>query len=269
MPVFTVNNHDMYYEVHGEDGRPRAVCMGGWGTFCHGKLKDGPRYLFDNYQVLIYDYRGLCDSTDDLSTPASMELYASDLAGLLDHLGWSNVHIVGMVGMGACIAQELAFARPDLTRSLVMTGTWAYADPILVDQLASMIDVHEQMGWAEFQKLAASYSFEGSFYNEHRERILGVNGAWADLNGRPVAHRRLVEACSSHDAREKLPKVQTPALVVNAGKDPITTDRHTGLIAELMPDCVAIDWPGATHVFAGKEMKTRFDQILREFLESH
>jgi len=42
-----------------------------------------------------------------------------------------------MVGMGACIGQELAYARPDLARSLVMTGTWAYADPIMVDQLDS------------------------------------------------------------------------------------------------------------------------------------
>ena len=29
MPVVTVNDHEMYYEIHGE-GEP-LVCMGGWG----------------------------------------------------------------------------------------------------------------------------------------------------------------------------------------------------------------------------------------------
>ena len=49
-------------------------------------------------------------------------------------------------------------------------------------------------GWDEFQKLAASYSFNGDFYNANRDRLLGVNGTWPDLNGRLEAQRRLVHA---------------------------------------------------------------------------
>lgn len=241
----------------------------GVGHFCHGRTPDGPRYLFENYQVLTYDYRGICESTDDLSQVPAMKLFASDVVGLLDHLGWSSVHIVGMVGMGACVGQQVAYLRPDLARTLVMTGCWAWADPILVDQLITMVDVHAKMGWAEFQKLAASYSFDGQFYNANRDRLLGVNGTWPDLNGRLEAQRRLVEACITYDAREELPKVNTPAVVVNAGRDPVTTPRHTGLIAELMPNCEVVDWPEATHVFAGKDMKRKFDELLRDFLESH
>ncbi len=269
MPTFEVNSHNMYYEVHGDVSAPKAVCMGGWGTFCHGRISDAPRYLFENYQVLIYDYRGIRDSTEDYSQPASMKLFASDVTGLLDHLGWSNVHIVGMVGLGACIGQQIAYLRPDLARSLVMTGCWAWADPIMVDQLNTMVDVHEKMGWDEFQKLAASYSFNGNFYNANRDRLLGVNGTWPDLNGRLEAQRRLVQACTTYDARAELPLVQTPAVVVNAGRDCITTPRHTGLIAELMPNCQSVDWPEATHVFAGKDMRRKFDELLKGFLEAH
>jgi len=269
LPTFEVNSHNMYYEVHGDVSAPKAVCMGGWGTFCHGRISDAPRYLFENYQVLIYDYRGIRDSTEDYSQPASMKLFASDVTGLLDHLGWSNVHIVGMVGMGACIGQQIAYLRPDLARSLVMTGCWAWADPIMVDQLNTMVDVHEKMGWDEFQKLAASYSFNGDFYNANRDRLLGVNGTWPDLNGRLEAQRRLVQACTTYDARAELPLVQTPAVVVNAGRDCITTPRHTGLIAELMPNCQSVDWPEATHVFAGKDMRRKFDDLLKGFLEAH
>ena len=31
MPIETINNHQMYYEVHGSG--PPLVCMGGWGTY--------------------------------------------------------------------------------------------------------------------------------------------------------------------------------------------------------------------------------------------
>lgn len=33
MPIATINNHEMYYELHGS-GAP-VVYIGGWDTFCH------------------------------------------------------------------------------------------------------------------------------------------------------------------------------------------------------------------------------------------
>ncbi|HJN00526.1 MAG TPA: alpha/beta hydrolase, partial [Gammaproteobacteria bacterium] len=86
MPSININNHEMYYEIHGE-GDP-AVCMGGWGTFCHGNDGLLARGLTEKYQVLVFDYRGICDSSDDPSVDPSMRMHADDLTGLLDHLGW-------------------------------------------------------------------------------------------------------------------------------------------------------------------------------------
>ena len=66
----------MYYEIHGS-GAP-AVCMGGWGTYCHGNAKALARGLTDQHKVLVYDYRGIGNSTDDPNTTASKRLYAED-----------------------------------------------------------------------------------------------------------------------------------------------------------------------------------------------
>ena len=63
MPIANINNHDMYYEIHGQ-GDP-AICMGGWGTYCHGGERNLARGLTDRYQVLIIDYRGIGESTDE------------------------------------------------------------------------------------------------------------------------------------------------------------------------------------------------------------
>ena len=259
----------MYYEIHGDDDAPLAVCMGGWGSFCHDRGKDAPRYLRENYRVLFYDYRGIADSDDDLSTTPSMGLFADDLAGLFDHLGWSDVHIVGMVGLGACVGQELAIRRPDLVRSLVMTGTWCWADPVLADQLALFRDVHREMGFPAFQLLAASYSFDGAFYNENRERLLGPQGTWSFLVDNYSALARFVEASLSHDVRDRIGAVQAPALILHAGKDAVTTERHTRELEALMPNSEGVYWPEGTHVIAGRDGRSRFDELLEGFLSKH
>ena len=103
MPIATINDTQLYYEIHGE-GEP-AVCMGGWGTYCHKDGRSLARGLTDKYQVLVFDYRGVAQSKDDLNIAASMKLYADDLIALLDQLGWKKVHLIGLVGMGCGVAQ--------------------------------------------------------------------------------------------------------------------------------------------------------------------
>ena len=102
MPSLTINDHEMYYEIHGQ-GDP-VVCMGGWGTYCHGKEALLARGLTDEYQVLVFDYRGIGDSSDNLKIEPTMAMHANDLIDLLDHLKWQNVHMIGLIGMGCCVA---------------------------------------------------------------------------------------------------------------------------------------------------------------------
>lgn len=266
MPELTVDGRRLHYEVHGAGGRrPRMVAMGGWGTYCHGRLTDLPRAVVADFEVAVFDYRGIGESDDHPDAEASTRSYADDVAALLDHLGWGPVHVLGMVGMGACIGQELAIRRPDLVRSLFMTGSWAWADPALTDQLTMLRRVHREMGFAAFQMLCASLSFAPAFYGRHRDRLLGPDGAWGDLAGRADAHGRLVEACLGHDARDRLGDIRVPSFVLHAGRDPITTVDHTGLLAQLLPEGRDETWWDASHVIAGKEQKMRLDALLRSF----
>lgn len=269
MPLLHIEGRDLYYEVHepadAGAGADVVLAMGGWGTFCHGKLGDVPRAVLAGFRVVVFDYRGLGESTDLPDAEPAMASYARDVATLLEHLGTGPVHVLGMVGMGACIGQELAVDRPELVRSLVMTGCWAYADPCLADQLRSFRQMHLEAGFEAFQQLCAAFSFDGEFYAANRNRILGPAGAWSDLEGRGQAHGRLVEACLNHDVRDRLPQIAAPALVVHAGKDPITTPRHTGLIEKLIPGCRGEHWDDLSHVIAGRELRVRFDELLRSF----
>ncbi|MEO0425345.1 MAG: alpha/beta hydrolase [Pseudomonadota bacterium] len=267
MPSVHINGHDMYYEIHGE-GDP-AICMGGWGTYCHGNTGNLARGLTDRYQTLIIDYRGIGESSDDPTIPATMDLHAEDVIGLLDHLGWSRVHFVGLVGMGACIAQRVAIARPDLVRSMVNMGCWAAVDDYLTDQLNMFLDVHVKQGFEAFQRFVCFMSFLPEFYNENRGRLVHPDGPWSELRGREVTHGRLIDACVSHDVRELLPQVQAPTLVIHAARDMVTSPRYTGEIEALLPNVEAVTMEDVAHVVAGREQKIAFCKILFDFLERH
>lgn len=264
MPIAEINNHQMYYEIHGE-GEP-AVCVGGWGTFCHGGERNLARGLTDEYAVLCIDYRGIGDSTDDLSIEPSIKMHAEDVIGLLDHLGWSNVRFVGLVGMGACIAQEVALARPDLVRCMVNMGCWVKMDPLLQDQLEMFVTVHREAGFLEFQKLVVMMSFLPDYYNESRGKLLGPDGAWKELKDNVVTHERLVQACIGHDTSERLGEIKAPALIVHAGQDYVTGPRTTLPLEQGLPNATGVMMEDVAHVVAGRDQKKAFCEILLPWL---
>jgi pimeloyl-ACP methyl ester carboxylesterase len=267
MPIARINGHDMYYELHGR-GAP-AICLGGWGTYCHGGERHLARGLTDRHQVLIIDYRGIGESGDDEHATPTMKLHADDIIGLLDHLGWRNVHFVGLVGMGACIAQEVAIERPDLVRSMVNMGAWARADAYLADQLRLFHEIHRDSGFAVFQRHVCVMSFTPEFYNANRERLLGPGGPWCELNGRAHAHGRLVAACLAHDAHDRLHSIRAPSLIVHAGLDLVTSPRTTLPIERGIPGATGVLMPHFAHVVAGREQKAEFSRLLMQFLEQH
>ena len=267
MPTAQINGHTMYYEIHGQ-GDP-AICMGGWGTFCHGGERNLARGLTDRYSVLLIDYRGIGESDDDLSVAPSMTLFADDVIGLLDHLGWTNVHFIGLVGMGACISQRVAIARPDLVRSMVNMGAWARCDDFLRDQLEMFGTVHRDSGFEAFQKFVTVMSFLPEYYNENKNKLLGPNGGWKELNGHYEAHARFIEACINHDVWDELQHVQCPTLVIHAGQDLVTSPRTTEPLERLIPGAEGVTMEDVAHVVAGKDQKIRFCNILLPWLEQH
>src|SRR6476619_6796654 len=74
--------------------------------------------------VLVYDCRGHGES-DKPAGPYTVELFARDLADLLDHVGWRSA-LVGGASMGGCIALAFAAAYPARTAALGLVDTTAW-----------------------------------------------------------------------------------------------------------------------------------------------
>jgi 3-oxoadipate enol-lactonase len=267
MPIAHINGHDMYYEIHGS-GDPLLV-MGGWGTYCHGNERNLARGLTEMYSVVIFDYRGIGESSDDPAIPATIQLHAADAVALLEHLGCDRVHLVGLVGIGACVCQEIAITRPDLARSLVNMGAWCEVDEFLRDQLEMFRWLHRDAGFFAFQKVVTLMSFDPDFYNANKERLLGPNGGWKELNGRFQTHSRLIDACVGYESRSRLEAIKCPALIIHAGQDQVTSPRVTLPIERGIPNAVGVMMADVAHVVAGKEQKRRFCEILLPFLAAN
>ena len=274
MPTVELDGLETYYEVRSdrEDGRVvnPVLVMGGWGTFTGTDFADVPRGVVrggGGRTVVVFDWRGLGRSVDSLDRPADTREHARVAAAVLDEVDFgAPSHVVGIVGMGACVAQWLAIDRPDLFRSVAVSGGWARSDRVFTDQMNALRDVFLSEGFLAYQRLSALWCFDPDFYLKHVDRILGPDGAWKHLDGRPEAMRRLVEAATTHDALDRLGEIRVPTFVLHAGADLLTGPRLTRPIQDAIPGAGGELWPDAPHVVAGRGPKTRFSATLDAFL---
>jgi len=78
------------------------------------------------YSCLIFDNRGMGESDKPIMRYTTSEM-ARDTMEVLDHLGWTSVqelHVIG-VSMGGMIAQEMAYLEPERIASLTLVSTAA------------------------------------------------------------------------------------------------------------------------------------------------
>jgi pimeloyl-ACP methyl ester carboxylesterase len=267
MPIAELNDHTMYYEILGEG--PAVVCSGGWGTWCHGGERHLPAGLTERFKVIIFDHRGIGQSDDRTAVDASTALYARDVLALLDHLSIESAHFLGIVGIGACIGQELALIAPRRVRSLVNSGTWARADDHFRAKLKLWLELHEQLGFEAFQRCVVLSAFDAAFFNRYQDKLLGPNGGWSDLQHNLGTHQRLTEAALGHDCVDRLGEITTPTLVFHASHDEITPP-HLSKVVEQGITAAQGKWLSDTgHVITQREQREYFSKCIISWLEQH
>lgn len=123
MPDARLGGLNVAYDIHGDSptgsGLPVLLVMG-FGL--PGRVW---RYvvpeLSGQRRVITFDNRG-AGKTDAPRGPYRMTQMATDAVRLLDHLGLSKVHLVG-VSMGGMVSQELALGHRDRIASLSLLAT--------------------------------------------------------------------------------------------------------------------------------------------------
>jgi len=123
VPIERVNGVDLHYLQAGAGDDVLLLCgLGDDLTAWDAQV--GP--FSERYRVTVVDNRGVGRSSlpDGEFTVGDL---TADAVELCDAIGVGPAHVMGF-SMGGAITQELAVARPDLARSLVIVGSWAYSD---------------------------------------------------------------------------------------------------------------------------------------------
>ena len=213
MAYADVNGQRLYFEDTGGDDNDVIV-------FSHGLLMDHEMFapqvaaLRDRWRCITWDERahGATETTPDDFTYWDS---ASDLLGLLDHLGVESAVLAGM-SQGGFLSQRAALTAPDRVRALVLIDTQAGPeDPqarVAYDQLIETWATSDEAPQEILDIVAAI--------------ILGDNWpgtpAWQD-KWRTVTPDQLRQAyktlVSREDVGPRLPELSIPTLVVHGELD--------------------------------------------------
>jgi pimeloyl-ACP methyl ester carboxylesterase len=221
------------------------------------------------YRCVAIDHRDVGESSyvDAPYGPADL---ASDVAAVMDELALGAAHVVGY-SLGGATAQELAIARPELVRSLVLLSTWARSDDWFKaemrnwqairrgywDDEAAFLDALGPWLWSP-----ATYATGGRVEGFHAEMMA------VEPQQRPEGWIRQCDADIAHDAADRLGAVTVPSLVIVGEDDVCTPPRFSRELADLLPNAELLTIPDAGHG-AYVEQPTAFNGSVEAFLAKH
>jgi 3-oxoadipate enol-lactonase len=234
--ITTIRGHELAWSRHGESG-PRVLLIMGFGMSSDAwrPQVDG---LSDRLQLVRYDNRGIHRSSAGVG-PHDLRGLAADAAGLLDHLGWPDAHIVG-ISMGGMVAQHFALDHRHRTRSLTLIATHAggglrHTRPSLrairlfvkanltrgPERLAALSELLFTPAWRDALRAKGWSADQLSTVAQPSDRRVRL------------AHLR---AMLRNDVRRRLPLLAgLPVLVIRPDADQLVPPRLSDEIASLIP----------------------------------
>ncbi|CAG4891402.1 alpha/beta fold hydrolase [Paraburkholderia saeva] len=254
-----INGLETRYVLSNEGGGP-------WLTFIHqlgGDLSVWDQlagYFRDDYTVLRYDVRGH-GHTAVPNQPFSIADLSRDLAALLEALGASHTHLVGM-SMGGMIAQQFALDHPSCIDSLTLADTVSSTPPearAIWDQRAATA---RREGMSALVPATLSRWLTPDFQKAHPEAVEQIGEVL--LRTHTEGFALACEALRDFDVSEDVKRIDKPALAVAGRYDTGTLPAATQALANAIPGC-RFELLEAAHL-APVEQSHRFAALLETFL---
>ncbi len=264
MPKVKVDDIQIYYEVKGE-GFPLVMITGlggnleGWDP----RLVEG---LSKDFKLVMFDNRG-AGRTDISNREYTIRLFADDTAGLMNTLGTSKAHVLG-ISMGGMIAQELVLNYPEKVAKLVLCSTYSGGSKAVqpsqkvFEMLTADASTMSPEEWS--RKIYLPLVYTDDFIEKNPDFVkLVVQKSLRYLISK-VAYMRQLNAIGRFNTYERLQQIKTPALVLHGRKDVLLAPENGSILAEAIPNAELVYLEKSAH-FLAEEMREVIN-VLTEFL---
>jgi len=217
-----VNGVDLWYRITG-DGEPVLQIHG--AGFGHFNFEPCTPELSKHFRVVDYDMRGYGQS-DRPVQDYDMEVWADDLAGLMDALEIPEAHIHG-TSMGGMIAIVFAAKYPEKTISVVINCAAAKLGRTGRLIFRNWIDIARidpaGPGSRTLAELIAWQALSTSFL-ETDDGVAAIDSIQEILrdSNRVEVFTAACQAMCDMDVRHWLPRITSPALVLGGDEDIMT-----------------------------------------------
>ena len=165
--------------------------------------------------ILTYDCRGH-GLSDRRARAYTADLFARDLAELLDHVGWEQATIAGC-SMGGCVALAFGGLYPQRTSALGLIDTTAWYGPKAAANFKERADAARAKGMAALFDFQSTRWFSDEFRAQHPEvlkRTLDVFVA-SDVE----CYAATCQLLGDVDTRAHLPNFRMPVAIVVGEED--------------------------------------------------
>ena len=238
-----VNGARIFYALYGSANEEAVLLL-------HGGLGAGEDFggqipaLANEYKVVAIDSRGHGRSTDD-EQPYGYHLMASDVMGVMDHLGIAEAAVVGWSD-GGNIGLDLAIHHPGrLTRLFALGANYQVSG--VRPSAGNDALVHAYVGHAAAQYARLSPTPEG--FEVFSGKVFGM---W----GREPAF-----------SEEQLAGITTPTVIAAGIYEEAIDETHTKRLAELIPGAQLQLIDNASH-FAHWQQVEAVNEAILAFLRT-
>jgi len=245
MPRVKVNEITMNYEQHGA-GEPLLLIP--------YLAADNACYAFQiaeyakHFTCISIDPRGAGESDKPAGT-YSTEMFADDVAGLMQAIGVARAHVSGL-SLGAAVGMWLAAKHPERVKSLSLHSAWTRTD-LFVRTVVQ--------GWQALAKAMDSvtemiilgifpWCFTPELYAAKPEYVASLAEF---VRGRPRqpldAFLRQSEAVIAHDVEAQLGRIKAPTQITFGSRDVVTSTRFAHRLQEGIAGSEIVVFDGCAH----------------------
>lgn len=232
MPTEELNGIDIHYTVEG-DGDETVVLVNGLADDLETWAYQVPALLDAGYRVVRFDNRGIGGSGKPAGPYSSAQL-AADTKALVDHLGLSDFHLMG-VSMGGMVAQHYALAYPGDLRSVTLACTYAAPGPFCSRMFGVWAELAPVLGVPFVMRDVTLWAFTLDFFRFREGELAEFETAMRYLDQPVHAYLAQLAVIQDHDTTGQLAAVSVPTLVIAGEQDILIPTALSHDLHQLVP----------------------------------